>query len=122
MKPRVLVVDDESCVREVLSRFLDGLGWEAACAASAEEALAHLAERPFDAVVLDNVLPGMSGLRALAEIGNRSTAPVLMMTGHYDEELRKDAALLGAKSFLKKPLDFDLLESELRRLSSPLPS
>jgi two-component system response regulator FixJ len=51
----------------------------------------------------------MTGLQALSEIAQRSLAPVLVMTGHADEELRKDAMLLGAKAFLYKPFDLGLL-------------
>lgn len=109
--PEILVVDDEALNVEVIRRHLAPLGFGVTGAASAEEGLALLASRPFDAVILDIVLPGMSGLQALSELG-RAGAPILVITGHADAEIEKDARLLGAAGFLAKPLDFE----ELRRI------
>lgn len=116
MSARLLVVDDEEVIRQVLSRMMVPKGFEVRCASSAEEALALLEKEAFDVILLDNVLPGMTGLRALGEILARSRAPVVMMTGHFDPEFQKDARLLGASAFVAKPLDFDVLEGEIRKL------
>lgn len=109
MSYAVLVVEDDQLNQDVLKRFLAARGFAVACAASAEDAIVLLGGREFDAILLDNVLPGMTGLQALGDILSRSAAPVLVMTGHADEELKKDALLLGARAFLYKPFDFDLL-------------
>ncbi|MBI4345801.1 MAG: response regulator [Elusimicrobia bacterium] len=109
MSYSVLVVEDDRVNADVLKRFLSARGFSVTAAESAEDALQLLTAHRFDAILLDNVLPGMTGLQALGEIVARSGAPVLVMTGHADEELKKDALLLGARSFLYKPFDFDLL-------------
>lgn len=116
MSLRLLVVEDEEVVQQILARMLAGRGFELKAARSAEEALAILEKEAFDAILLDNVLPGMTGLRALSEILARGKAPVLMMTGHFDLEFKKDALLLGAAGLIPKPLDFDALEGEIRKL------
>lgn len=109
MSYSVLVVEDDQVNLDVLKRFLSARGFFVTGAGSAEDALQLLAGKAFDAILLDNVLPGMTGLQALGEIVALSKAPVLVMTGHADEELKKDSLLLGARSFLYKPFDFDLL-------------
>ncbi|MBI4425558.1 MAG: response regulator [Elusimicrobia bacterium] len=109
MSLSLLVVEDDPVNMDVLKRYLGGKGFRVTGAGSAEDALALLDTASFDGVLLDNVLPGMTGLQALGEIIAKTAAPVLLMTGHADEEMRKDAMLLGAKAFLYKPFDFALL-------------
>jgi two-component system response regulator HydG len=116
MSIKLLVVEDEQLIIQVISRMLADKGYGIQSVRSAEDALARLKDEAFDAVLLDNVLPGMTGLRALSEIARLSRAPILMMTGHFDEEFKKDALLLGAAAFLAKPLDIDALDAEIRKL------
>jgi CheY-like chemotaxis protein len=116
MALRILIVDDEAVVREILSRQLKAWDYEVRLAASAEDALALLEKEGADAVLLDNVLPGMTGLRALAEIRKRSRAPVILMTGHFDTEFEQDALLLGAAAVLAKPLNAEALRRALESL------
>jgi DNA-binding NtrC family response regulator len=94
-RPRV-VVEDDALVSEVLRAILDE-HYEVVCAASAKEALAELAHRRADAVLLDYCLPGGGG-RDLAE---RAGAPVVWMTGHPDaiRALREDSRPLLPKPF-----------------------
>ena len=115
MPAKVLIVDDEATVREVLSRQLEAWGYEVRDAASAEEALALLEREGVGAILLDNVLTGMTGLQALSEIRRRSPAPVLLMTGHFDPEFAKDARLLGAADVLAKPWETGLLHTALKK-------
>ncbi|MBI5243596.1 MAG: response regulator [Elusimicrobia bacterium] len=116
MPAKVLIVDDEDIVREMLARQLKGWGHEVRLAASAEEALDLLGRESVDAVLLDNVLTGMTGLQALAEVRKRSQAPAILMTGHFDPEFEKDARLLGAAAVLAKPLDAETLRLALERI------
>lgn len=115
---RVLVIEDDPLNQQVLDRFLGTRGHQVTVCGSAEDGVKRLSEGAFDAILLDNVLPGMTGLQSLTEIVSRSQAPVVVMTGHADEELRKDAMLLGAKAFLYKPFDFHLLDRLLQELLS----
>src|SRR5438132_4610646 len=121
----ILVVDDEpSGAGMFRPRFSRGAGQGAYVlhfAASGEEALDTLANgvRPELIVILSDInMPGMDGLSLLREIKTRRPdLPVMMVTAYGDDERRRQAAESGALQFLSKPVDFDLLKEELRRLS-----
>ncbi|MDD5657448.1 MAG: response regulator [Elusimicrobia bacterium] len=113
---RVLIVDDELCVRDILRRQLESRGYSTAAAGSAEDALARLGAERFDLILLDNNLPGMTGLKALAGIRRATAAPVLIVSGHCDDELARDAKLLGARGIVPKPVDMRQLAALLAEL------
>lgn len=113
MKTKILVVDDERDVGEVLRRYLEGKGHQAVTLETAEDALALAVKEAFDVVLIDNSLPGMTGMRALEKL--KTMAPVvILMTGHYDEDVRRDALLLGAYEVLQKPFDLPAFETTLQ--------
>ena len=109
--PRILVVDDEKEVRTLLSRFFTKKNYQVRTAVTAEEAIRILETESMDAVLLDIVLPGMSGLEALSRIRTRWPGlPVVMISGQGDEEVAKETLRAGAFDYVVKPLDFDYLE------------
>jgi len=99
------VVDDEPAAVEMLARYLETGGHRAEGAASAEDALEALKKRTYDLVLLDLILPGLTGLQALSALKKLTRAPIHIMTGLNDGETKKDALLLGADGFFGKPLD-----------------
>jgi DNA-binding response OmpR family regulator len=99
-------VDDEPSAVEIVTRFLEAKGHRVAGAGSAEDAAVALREGKFDLVLLDVVLPGRTGLQALAEFRKLTPSPIYIMSGMSDPESRKDAMLLGASGFFGKPIDF----------------
>lgn len=102
---RVLVVDDEATIREVLTDFLTLEGFDVTCVSDGEEALEVLetGER-FDVALLDMKMPGMSGLEVLAHIGREAPHMVsLMMTGFGTVETAIEAMKLGAFDYVLKP-------------------
>lgn len=101
---RILVVDDEPAAVEVLSRFMEVGGHSVDGAGSADEAAAALRRRTYDFVLLDLIMPGRTGLQALAELRTLTRAPIYVMSGLNDGETRKDVLLLGAGGFFGKPL------------------
>ena len=113
---RLLVVDDEEPNREILTRLLEQRGHHVTCAGSAEDAGALLRHERFDLVLLDHVLPGVTGAQALREFLPLTKAPIYVMSGYIDEDFRKDALLLGAAGFLPKPLDFAVVDVILQAL------
>ncbi|MCL4806676.1 MAG: response regulator [Thermoanaerobaculia bacterium] len=116
----VLVVDDNDENREMLSRRLRGHGFTIATAASGPEALRLLEETPFDLVLLDVVMPGMSGLEVLRDLRSRHAAadlPVVMATARDDSNDVVTALRLGANDYVTKPLDFPVV---LARLATQL--
>jgi DNA-binding NtrC family response regulator len=105
----ILVVDDEPKIRQALVDALRDDGHDATSAASGREALARLAERPFDLLVVDNLMPAMSGLELLRDVmateGHRPE--VVMMTAHATIESAIEAMKLGAADYLQKPFEID---------------
>ncbi|MDP2927471.1 MAG: response regulator [Candidatus Omnitrophota bacterium] len=101
---KVLVVDDESAVRDLLRDFLKKEDCLSITCRSGEEALAILKKETFDAVLLDIKLSGMSGLEVLKEIRkNYANLPVVMITGFgFDEELIYKSKQLGCSGFIGK--------------------
>ena len=90
-------------------------------ACSAEDALDKLAggiEPPLIVILSDINMPGMDELSLLREIkGRRPDLPVIMVTTYGDDERRRRASEYGAAEFMTKPLDFNFLKAQLRRLS-----
>jgi len=112
---RILVVEDEPQVRSSIVRLLTTAGYEVAAASNGEEGLALFARdvAPADLVLTDLVMPGMGGLalgRALAE---RSSVPVLYMSG-YNEDIASGKEQLAPEAFLQKPFDRDSLLFRVR--------
>jgi len=127
-QPRVLVIDDEEDMREVLSRMLGGLGCEVSCAASAEEAVKAFLAVPFDLITLDHRMPGMHGMdlhKVLSQefgAGKRTTGftprklpPVLIVTGYAeDPEVVRGQWGESVVGVLQKPVHKEELERVVR--------
>ncbi len=104
MKPRILVVDDESAIRDSLRMILEYEDYEFLGAASGPEALGVLKRDPPDLVMLDIKMSGMNGLELLAEIRKvDESLPVTMMSGHGSTADAMQATRLGAFDFIDKP-------------------
>ena len=99
----VLVVDDDDAVRTVVSRVLRLDGYEVDEAADARSALASIARRRPDLVLLDVVLPGQDGLDVLTELRRHSELPVILLTGRGEEADRVVGLKLGADDYVVKP-------------------
>jgi len=105
--PRILVVDDEADIRELLKEILTEEGYEVDVAADAEEARACRDEEDVDLVLLDIWMPdtdGISLLREWAADEAKAAAPVVMMSGHGTVETAVEATRLGAFDFIEKPV------------------
>ncbi|MFF4032857.1 response regulator transcription factor [Streptomyces sviceus] len=118
-RPRVLVVDDDPTVAEVVSGYLDRAGYLVDRAADGPEALARAAEHRPDLVVLDLMLPGMDGLEVCRRMRGRGPVPVIMLTARGDEDDRILGLEVGADDYVTKPFSPRELvlrvESVLRR-------
>ncbi len=114
--PRVLVVEDENRLRDMLMRAIPDMGFEVDGAHSAEEAQRIMEAQPHAILVLDLNLPGMSGLEFFAKV--RETWPptqVVVLTGFGDLEAAKEAIHLDVVEFLTKPCTLGDLEKALDR-------
>lgn len=103
MAPRILVVDDEPIVREVLTRYLEKDGFEVDAAADGEAAIDLFASRRPDLILLDLMLPKVDGFEVFSYIRSGSTVPVIMITAR-DKETDRIAGLdMGADDYVSKP-------------------
>jgi DNA-binding response OmpR family regulator len=100
---RVLVVDDDVTVRDVVRRYLELAGHEVELVGDGESALRRFAEREPDVVVLDLMLPGVDGLEVCRRLRVRSAVPVVMLTALGEEEDRIAGLQLGADDYVTKP-------------------
>ena len=111
---KILVVDDEVGVCDLLCEFLTGLGYQVSTVTSGEEALVKAGREHPDAILLDVRMPGMSGLDVLRRIrALGSTVRVVMLTALEDEAIRQEALRLGADDYMTKPFLLSDLESHL---------
>jgi PAS domain S-box-containing protein len=109
MAMRLLVVDDEEMNRDVLSRRLVRAGYEVVTAVDGPETLRVLESRHIDLVLLDVMMPGMSGMEVLQRIRQKFSAPllpVIMLTAVTESTEVAAALRLGANDYMTKPLDW----------------
>jgi two-component system, NtrC family, nitrogen regulation response regulator NtrX len=101
---KILVVDDDTGIRDALRMILEYEGYQVLTAADGKTALSSLDSERVDAVLLDIKMPGMDGLETLDRIAEREAAPpVLMISGHGDIATAVEATRRGAVDFLEKP-------------------
>ncbi|MEW2565812.1 response regulator transcription factor [Streptomyces sp. NPDC047070] len=116
---RILVVDDDPTVAEVVSGYLDRAGYGVDRAGDGPDALARAAAHWPDLVVLDLMLPGMDGLEVCRRLRERGPVPVIMLTARGDEDDRIMGLEVGADDYVTKPFSPRELvlrvESVLRR-------
>jgi putative two-component system response regulator len=105
-KGRVLVLDDESCVRDLVSRKLTADGYACDLAGDAETALSRLTQMNYDCILSDVNLPGMNGVEFLRRVRlTDQDVAVIMITGAPDLDCALEAMRLGAYDHLSKPLN-----------------
>ncbi len=115
----ILLADDEEKILKRLGRALRDEGHDVIEASNATDARRRLTERPFDLLVVDNVMPGMSGLELIRELA--STMPegerpqTVMMTAYGSTQIVREAFKLGVEDFLEKPFEVDELLALARR-------
>lgn len=114
---RILIVDDDRALREALRRALTLAGYETEMAAGGQEALALVAAREPDAIVLDVGMPEVDGLEVCRRLrGGGDRVPVLMLTARDAIEDRIEGLDAGADDYLVKPFDVGELKARLRAL------
>jgi DNA-binding response OmpR family regulator len=98
---RILVVDDDPRICRLVRSFLAQKGYEVADASSGEDALKRIRSEKYDLVLLDNWLPGITGIEACREIRAGSDIAIVVMSAGY--EVRAHALQAGASDYLRKP-------------------
>jgi len=108
---RILVVDDEAPVREVLTEYFVTEGYAVEEATNGAEALTAIRGGRADLVLLDVRMPGLDGVQVLRRIRELDqNVPVIMVTANEDVGLAKETLKLGAFDYVAKPFDFDYLD------------
>jgi len=100
---RILIVEDEDTIREVIRRYLEQEGYRVDEAADGYAALDRIAEAEPDLIVMDLMLPGIDGLTLTRQLRQRSRVPVIMLTARGDTSDRIRGLDLGADDYLPKP-------------------
>ena len=112
---RILVVEDDDEMRDLLVDYLGSSGFETAGASSVPEAQERLAGRRYDLVVSDLSLPGKSGLTLLRELLNQRERPkVIIITAFGDWRTYVDAMSMGASEYMSKPFRMEDLVQKIR--------
>jgi DNA-binding response OmpR family regulator len=122
MPSRVLLVDDDVRLYELLASYLEQNGFAVTCAPDGARGLAALEANVFDAVLLDVMMPGIDGLEVCRRIRQTSRIPILMLTAKGDETDRVVGLELGADDYIAKPFGPRELLARLRavlRRASP---
>ena len=116
MAERILLIEDDSRLAEMVSEYLGESGFRVSVAAGGRAGLERLAREPFDALVLDLMLPDMDGLEVCRELRAKSDTPVLMLTARGDAADRIVGLELGADDYLPKPFQPRELLARLRAI------
>lgn len=116
MSPRVLLVDDERDIVEPLQYALERAGFEVETSGDGAEALERARAEPFDVVVLDVMLPGLSGIDVCRTLRGESDVPILMLTARDAEVDRVLGLELGADDYVTKPFSTAELVSRIRAI------
>ncbi len=113
---RLLVIEDHKKLLRSLERGLTAAGYDVVAAETGEAGFYHASTGPFDAVVLDLMLPGQDGLEILRDLRNTGfSAPVLILSARSSVADRVRGLDHGADDYLVKPFAFDELLARLRR-------
>ena len=116
----IYVVDDDDAVRDSLEAVLLAEGFEVAGFESAEAFLTKADAQAAGCCLMDVRMPGKDGLTLLGELGDdASSLPIIVMTGHGDVPMAVKAMKLGARDFIEKPFDTNLLLAAIRSALQP---
>jgi len=114
---KVLIVDDEEPIRDVLQEFITLLGYEAQTAANGWEALEKIDHEFFDLIITDMHMPGMNGLDLIKSVKkDHPTIDLVAITGYNTDYRYTDVIEVGASDFITKPFEYNELEAKINRV------
>jgi DNA-binding NtrC family response regulator len=113
---RILIVDDDVAIRELLKEFFQGLGYEINTATNGSEALTMISQNDFDCIISDHVMPDMNGLDLLEQlVDKKKKVPFLMITGYPTIETAVEVMKQGAYDYITKPLQLEDVRIKVER-------
>jgi len=114
---RVLLVDDEADILEVIQDRLEAYGFNVTTAGNGVEALDRLARERFDGIFLDVKMPEMGGIEALEEIRKKDQQlPIIIITSSSTREAAVDAIAKGANDYVLKPFEWAELKAKIEKV------
>lgn len=114
MSERILMIDDDATLSAMVREYLEAAGMDVVTCPRATEGLGRLAREPFDAIVLDVMLPDLDGFETCRRVRADSDVPIVMLTARGDETDRIVGLELGADDYLPKPFNPRELLARLR--------
>lgn len=124
LNPKIVVVDDEPAIGELLVNFLGQEGYEITSFTSGKKALAHLKTKPVDLLLTDLRMPEMNGLDVIkATKKTKPDLPIMAMSGSPDSEMIEiidELRKLGVSNYLKKPFTLNYLKQVIVQTLSPI--
>jgi CheY-like chemotaxis protein len=118
----VLVVDDDQFQRQISGQILESEGYQVKYAGNGGEALSMLSKMRPDLILMDMMMPDMTGLEVIERIKSEpslATVPIIMVTGKAEREVVLGSVKLGAADFIAKPVDRTKLLAKIARLLAP---
>jgi DNA-binding NtrC family response regulator len=116
-RKRVLVVDDEENIRQILKEYLNEFGYEVACAVNGQEALQIYKNGRFDVILSDLVMRPVDGLELLGEVKKVDPDAIfIMITGYPSIESALEAVKKGARDYITKPFNIDEIRLKMERV------
>ena len=105
MSGRILMIDDDARLAEMVSDYLGGAGFRVDVSGTAADGLARLGKEPYAALILDLMLPDADGLDVCRKLRASSSVPILMLTARGDSADRVVGLEIGADDYLPKPFE-----------------
>ncbi|MEC3022141.1 response regulator, partial [Bacillus cereus] len=103
MKAKILIVDDDKEIRNLISVYLENEGLQTQKVEDAIEALKLLEEKEFDLIILDIMMPNMDGIEACMKIREERTIPIIMLSAKSEDMDKIQGLTSGADDYLSKP-------------------
>ncbi|MFB3885683.1 MAG: response regulator [Thermodesulfobacteriota bacterium] len=114
-----MIIEDDEEMRSLLKDFFEEEGFETDSVTNGADALKVLSRDPFDLVITDVRMPGLSGLDILPKVrGLKPETPIIVVTAYGSEEVRRKSLERGATSFLEKPIHLSTLKRLVREMVS----
>ena len=116
MSDRILLIDDDPTVTQVISILLKTHGFQVQISDSGQESINMVRESPPAAIILDLMMPGMDGWQVCRNVREFSKVPILVLSAVSDAKLVSEAHRAGADAYFVKPTPSDEIVSSLRKL------
>jgi len=125
MAKSMLIIEDDVVSRDLLRLVFEYDGFHCSEADNGATGLAMLESQTYDAIILDNAMPVMTGLELLDQLTRQpqhTDVPIIMITGRLNSQIREEATKLGAYAIVEKPYDLGELRGLVSQLSAKIPA